>query len=693
MNDFNLVELSNPQWLERNIRKYTIQQVADILKEQPRIDELMQYHCFLMGLCEHHLTESLKTGKTFKCWKDILSALDISAEELLNSCSHGDTLQRLSLKIKNDIYHLFPLFDIYRAYHKLPETDAVRSLSRSFEISLAPEYLNFQCENGKFRKFPASSPQGYSAWHPNLYPPFCLSYQNSPEVDSKTVIFSSLRFNDNPLVNAETIAARDCFVFLTDSLCGAKALQEKYSRSYGDFIRQKELDFWNSLSMPSDNTTKKKNLLDILVQIPLPYDDMTKLYTNVVWSSWFGGYCLFDRTNWTPLQNRTVYFFQVGISEKEAILHFLRLHRQILNLENLKLSLVWLERKMDPLNLENNHFCMYSALEALEYGYEHEISLSQEQETLLAQYFRNKKRIPKRASRYLIDPIIRLNTFNVISGREGSGKSWIAMILGAALATRGKLFNDWEVVRKANVIYVADDEMDEELLNERGEILRKLYRQYDKHFRFKSVHRINLLEQEDREQLEKSIDTLSLQMDRQEPVVLILDHLNKLTNTQGTDKEQWPDLRKWIEDLNAKKITVILLHHEYLQGKMMGTVLIPQDADTHIHVEHGEEENLGRRELEFVLKVPKNKGAKDQRTPYSIILDLRSGARFRLPEQKTNDETVVWKSLTLDEQISKVKLLRQTMTVQMVADYFRRSKSSLEKFCSSYGLTKKRNKQ
>ena len=58
MNDFNLVDLSNPQWLERNIRKYTVHQVADILKEQPHIDELTQYHCFLMSLCEHMLIEN-----------------------------------------------------------------------------------------------------------------------------------------------------------------------------------------------------------------------------------------------------------------------------------------------------------------------------------------------------------------------------------------------------------------------------------------------------------------------------------------------------------------------------------------------------------------------------------------------------------------------------------------------------------
>ncbi len=693
MNDFNLVDLSNPQWLERNIQNYTVNQVADILKEQPHIDELMQYHCFLMGLCEHHLTKSLEAEGASKCWKVILSSLDISADKLLNSSSHGDTFQRVSSKIKNDVYHLFPLFDVYRAYHKLSEADAVRNLSCLFGISLAPEYLDFQCEDGKLRKPETNPPKGYSYWHTDSYPPFYLSYQNGSVVGSETVIFRSRNFDNNPLVNAKTIAARDCSVFLTDSLCGAKALQEKYSRSYGDFIRKKELDFWSSLSVPPGaSSTKRKIFLDALAEIPLLSCDMTKLFTNVVWSSWFGGYYLLDRTDWTPLQNRTVYFFQVGVSEKEAIGHFLRLHNQISSLE-IKLSLVWLERKADPLNLANNNFHIYSVQEALVYGYEHEIALSQEQETLLAQYFRDKKRIPKKASRYLIDPIIRLNTFNVISGREGSGKTWVAMILGAALASRGKLFNGWEVVHKANVIYVADDEMDEDLLNERGEILRKLYRQYDKHFMFKSVHRINLLEQEARDQLEKSIDALCLQMDSQEPVVLILDHLNKLTNTMGTAKEQWPVFRAWVEDLNAKKITVILLHHEYLQGKMMGTVLIPQDADTHIHVEQGTREDLGSKELEILLKVPKNKGAKDQRVPYSVILDLRGRAHLRLPEEKANDKTVVWKSLPLDEQISQVKLLRQTMTMQMVADHFGRSKSSLEKFCSLHGLNRKQNKQ
>ena len=693
MNDFNLVDLSNPQWLERNIQNYTVNQVADILKEQPHIDELMQYHCFLMSICEHMLIEDLKEGGTSKCWKKILSSFNLSPEELLTSCSREEILQTLSREINNDACHLFPLFDIYRAFCKLSETDAVHSLSNLFGISLDPEYLKYQCVAGKFRRAGANTPEGYSYWHTDSYPPFYLSYQNGSIVGAETVIFSAPNFDNNPLYNGPTIAARDCSVFLTDSLCGAKALQEKYSRSYGDFIRKKELDFWSSLSVPPGaSSTERKTFLDALAEIPLLSCDMTKLFTNVVWSSWFGGYYLLDRTDWTPLQNRTVYFFQVGVSEKEAILHFLRLHNQISSLE-IKLSLVWLERKADPLNLANNNFHIYSVQEALVYGYEHEIALSQEQETLLAQYFRDKKRIPKKASRYLIDPIIRLNTFNVISGREGSGKTWVAMILGAALASRGKLFNGWEVVHKANVIYVADDEMDEDLLNERGEILRKLYRQYDKHFMFKSVHRINLLEQEARDQLEKSIDALCLQMDSQEPVVLILDHLNKLTNTMGTAKEQWPVFRAWVEDLNAKKITVILLHHEYLQGKMMGTVLIPQDADTHIHVEQGTREDLGSKELEILLKVPKNKGAKDQRVPYSVILDLRGRAHLRLPEEKGKDGIVVWKALNLKDQISQVKLLRQTMTMQMAADHVGLSKSSLEKFCSLHGLNRKQNKQ
>lgn len=88
-------------------------------------------------------------------------------------------------------------------------------------------------------------------------------------------------------------------------------------------------------------------------------------------------------------------------------------------------------------------------------------------------------------------------------------------------------------------------------------------------------------------------------------------------------------IKKWsrIEDLNRKKITVILIHHEYSQGKTTGTVLIPQDANVHIHVEHGEQE-LGKHEIEIVYTVRKNKGAKDQLKPKSVILDMRQQLRL-----------------------------------------------------------------
>lgn len=706
MNKYGLVDLSNPQHLKARIREYIVKTCYDIFEKEPRIDWRFQYHCYLMNYCNRVLFAELKENQDNSFWKAFKKEYDLSVDDMAQLVKRSDLCEFSNIlhrDIKIDCYHYYIFFTLYRAFYRLTEEDAVRSLLKEFNEPYAQWYQEYSpgenriCSQGYLADLYI-----YSCWND-----FPLDYMNEDsgyqyssrhnpggESDNSCIFIVNSNFSSSlPLACKGIIAKRKTAVFLIDSLLAAKKLQNEYDSAYGKFLKNSAMDFWKEIphSSPFGQKTQIDSLMKAINNLVIPPDVAKESYSNLVWSSWFGGYDLLEKTDWTPLQERNVYLFQIGVPIEVALEHFVRVGRHVAVLPGAEFSLVWLEKKTDVENTEHNPFKILSYLEGLEQAHLHGIELDDTQASLLAQYLRDLGRIPRREKRFLIDPIIRLNTFTVISGREGSGKSWLAMILGAALSVRGTLFHDWEVIRKANVVYVADDEMDEDILDDRREVLRKLYRHYADHFVFESVHRKNLLDETTRKELETRIDQLFLKMDSTRSSVLILDHLNKLTDNEGNSKDNWPTIRKWIEDLNKKKISVILIHHEYNQGKMTGTILIPQDAHTHIHVEHGKQD-LGKHEIEFVYTVPKNKGGKDQWTSNSVILNIEHGARFRLPNESTSKSEISWKSLTLDEQISKVRDLRKDATLQKVANYFGYSKSFFEKFCQKHDIRKNRKK-
>lgn len=703
MNKYGLVDLSNPQHLKARIREYIVKTCYDIFEKEPRIDGRFQYHCYLMNYCNRVLLAELKENRDNSFWKEFKKKYDLSVDDMAQLAKRYDLSRFITNKFVNDTgvdcFHYYIFFALYRAFYRLTEVDAVTSLLNEFGESYASWYPNYNPGENRIRtQGTLDSPYLYYIGNylsDSFDPESCYLYffrRDSRGPSDEIMIFITKNLQLLPLAYKDIIAKRKTAVFLIDSFKIAETLQKEYDNAYVVFLKKSATDFWSKIPPTSSSTgpsTEVGSLLDAINKLRIYQGAATEFYSNVIWSSWFGGYDLLEKTDWTPLQERNVYLFQIGVPIEVALEHFVRVGRHVAVLPEAEFSLVWLEKKTDVENTEHNPFKMLSYLEGLEQAHQQGIELDDTQAGLLAQYLRDLGRIPRREKRFLIDPIIRLNTFTVISGREGSGKSWLAMILGAALSVRGTLFHDWEVIRKANVVYVADDEMDEDILDDRREVLRKLYRHYADHFVFESVHRKNLLDETTRKELETRIDQLFLKMDSTRSSVLILDHLNKLTDNEGNSKDNWPTIRKWIEDLNKKKISVILIHHEYNQGKMTGTVLIPQDAHTHIHVEHGKQE-LGKHAIELVYTVPKNKGGKDQWTPNHVILDLEHGARFRLADEPNSKSENPWKSLTLDEQISKVRDLWKDMTLEKVADYFGYRKSSFEKFCQKHDIRKNR---
>ena len=113
--------------------------------------------------------------------------------------------------------------------------------------------------------------------------------------------------------------------------------------------------------------------------------------------------------------------------------------------------------------------------------------------------------------------------------------------------------------------------------------------------------------------------------------VLFLDHLLKLSKAEGDQKEHWPKIRSWIEELTRRGLSVVLLHHEYGGGKMLGTRLIANDTPARIHLQplhtlrpktksekkeskyNDEDLELKEDEVGFGLSIIKNRGEVEYR--------------------------------------------------------------------------------
>src|SRR5574344_799817 len=129
MNEYGLVDLDNPQWLERNIKQYGFRYATDIVRKAPPIDFKFQYHAFLMNICNNELRRLFLEYPKSKQIKAINDELGVSTY-LQEKSPSIEMFAIYVSKIHNVPNHLYPFLELYRAYHNLDEFDAVRSLLR-----------------------------------------------------------------------------------------------------------------------------------------------------------------------------------------------------------------------------------------------------------------------------------------------------------------------------------------------------------------------------------------------------------------------------------------------------------------------------------------------------------------------------------------------------------------------------------
>lgn len=455
-------------------------------------------------------------------------------------------------------------------------------------------------------------------------------------------------------------------------------------------------------------------------------------FGDAVWTAPVGGYTIPWRSNWSKLANRDIYIFKFGECASEE------LTRQLLDVAAAivrdigvdsmtrikaatKLNFVIMQNKISHAVSENDiqllklndFFNKYVSKDTL---------VPEDLQSVYEDYLRQSKH--KAQNPYIVEPIIRRNSWCLLTGEEGTGKTYLGMALGAAIAGNGSLFGNWKVRRRnCKVLYITDDEMSEDVIRDRLNVLKKLYPTSEKRFFVEQVRHLSLLDEVDskdasentnketgKEKIEKLLLEYSREKDDSPVEVLFLDHLLKLSEAEGDQKEHWPKIRSWIEELTRRGLSVVLLHHEYGGGKMLGTRLIANDTPARIHLQplhtlrpktKSEKENcdyddkdlvLKEDEVGFGLSIIKNRGGRDQKEPRILKLNIGKYPRWIPDAQSISErvETPLWKELNKRQRLAYIREWRNKgYTNVKIAKLFDRSKSTIEKYVTSLPDTEK----
>ena len=318
---------------------------------------------------------------------------------------------------------------------------------------------------------------------------------------------------------------------------------------------------------------------------------------------------------------------------------------------------------------------------------ENEIYIPEELKEKFYNMIKSKKINKQRTSyQYIIENVIRSNSFHLLTAQKGQGKSYFTMMLGYAIARKGKMFRNWKVNTPTKVLYIIDEEVDSLELKKRQSIMERIYREKDnsRSITFESVSNMDLATDADRKNVEEMIINANCySLPRNETVgVLILDHLTKLAPLV-TNQYKWNKFRPWLNKLQKKyNLAVVLVHHENSKNKSYGSSYIENDASVRIQIEKEPVET----HLVQNITVPHNRESRIQLLPKKVRLSID---KPKVVFDADSNEIKKWKLLTEQERISIfVDMKQKKHTMQEIADFFDISKPTLEAFTGKNKLTK-----
>ena len=701
------INLSIPHLIPLRIKQYALDIFDTVQKYPVVIPEIQQLHLLLMHV-ESLLQQDAMTSKYFaKTRADEFHQKGLRAliagenswykERQRGLYDHGDELQRhtnfpypffLTYYIDNNLTspigavceiigvekfqfsrYEFSLDQLSKEYPQINLQSQGTHSGEYLHYSSGWEWCNAIAASKRFQLFNFDLLQNYSDQY-SLRPAFVVeSFQAANELES-AIKEGEVQYHLAALQYAGNLNNTKEKLF-TEYNCGIQVYKTNNKISIVD----------KGMGPPQTRILSADDCFTMFMEIA-SYTGSTPAVGDAVVTAPVGGYNFPAYSDWSLLGNRDIYIFKFrGCHQKKYLEELLSITECIVrdtgNDISERIKYVIMSEKCG-LDVENNDIKYWGIEELFSEARIHDCLIPPGLEEEFDLY--RRKNSPTRTNPYVIEPFLRRHSWMLLSGEEGTGKSFMAMALGTAIAAGGKLFLDWKIrQRKAKVMYIADSEMTDDIIRERMGIFKKLNKGCIENFIIESVRNLNLLN--------GGMDYIEMRLKKASVVgscveILVLDHLLKLSGAKGDEEECWPRIREWIEQLNERGVTVILLHHEYAGQRMLGTRLIAADAPSRIHLKVVEQPQ--GEMVQFGVAVVKNRGGKLKREAIPVTLRLGKHPAWMLTgDEKTESENISFRKMPFEERRNKViEFRKQEMTIPEIANAMNCSPSSIEKIIS-----------
>jgi len=201
--------------------------------------------------------------------------------------------------------------------------------------------------------------------------------------------------------------------------------------------------------------------------------------------------------------------------------------------------------------------------------------------------------------RMFMAPWVHDNTFTLLVGPRGSGKTWLGMAIAQAIASGSRL-GDWPTINKTKVLYL-EGEMPERVLSDR---FRQIDQSGENHIVGGDISVVSCDHYEDialpNISDPKNHEHYRAMFERYE--VIIIDNLLNIARPMDSRDHElatWQRTASFLKSQRTKGKAIILLHHTGKSGLQMGTIVKENDVDTFLMVTP----EIGRTERGFGAEV------------------------------------------------------------------------------------------
>jgi len=180
-----------------------------------------------------------------------------------------------------------------------------------------------------------------------------------------------------------------------------------------------------------------------------------------------------------------------------------------------------------------------------------------------------------------LDPWLKENSINLLSGWRGTGKTWFALMVVDAV-TKGETLGQWECEKPVPCLFL-DGEMVVSDIQERIwdlnlDIKRKapLYIYSDAFANQQGLPRAHLSSRDWQKAMKKILIDKGIKL-------FIIDNIASLApGLDENSRKDWDPINQWLLELRFACISTILLHHTGKGGQQRGTSAREDNVDTSI---------------------------------------------------------------------------------------------------------------